>query len=127
MNGKVVRNISASNIKRMTDRDEHGCFGRAPRLPLSIVASLLVPPAIQIVFAAVIEAAPRGEPFREDLLLVMVIGFMFSSVCGYWILTRGWATKAKIIGGVVYFPVMIPILIYTHLILYFKLFGPSRT
>ena len=108
----------------MTDRNQQGWLARIPRLRLSTIASFLVPPVMQMAFAAVIEAAPRGGPFRDNLLLIMVIGFVFSSVCGYWILTRGWATRAKIIGGFVYFPVMIPILIYTHLILYFKLFGP---
>lgn len=84
-----------------------------------------MPPAIQMTIAAFTEAAPSGDPLRENLWLVLIIGLVFSAVCGYLILTRGWPMRAKIIGGLVYFPLMIPILIYTHLILYFKLFGPS--
>ena len=109
----------------MTDRSQRGLLARIPQLRLSTIASFLVPPVVQMAFAAVIEAAPKGEPFRDNLLLIMLIGFVFSSACGYWILTRRWTTRAKIIGGFAYFPVMIPILIYTHLILYFKLFGPN--
>ena len=54
--------------------------------------------------AAVTEAAPSGDPLRENLWLVVIMGLVFSAGCGYLILTQGWPMQARSSAGWCIFP-----------------------
>ena len=109
------------------DGEQHQCpqptptFGLRPAGATFGLIGLIAPLLMQTVFTAVVGAVdPKGGDFGAEALILG--SFAASTVTGFLLFTRKWSVAAKVVGGVIYCPIMLAILFYVHVTVWFALF-----